>query len=281
MVRLEHLRKYFGAIVAVDDLSLEVPRGEVFGLLGPNGAGKTTTINMAVGLLAPDGGTVQIAGLGSPTQPSVRRTIGVATQALALYDDLSAEQNVTFFGQLQGLRGVELTERVRWALKFAQLWDRRRDAVRTYSGGMQRRLNLAVALVHDPQLLLLDEPTVGVDPQSRNALFERIQELRRLGRTIVLTTHYIEEAERLCDRVGIIDHGKLLVLDTVAELIRVHGGRTVVVAETDHREVRIETGDPLAELGRLQAAGGLGRFRVERPNLEAVFLNVTGRNLRE
>jgi ABC-2 type transport system ATP-binding protein len=122
---------------------------------------------------------------------------------------------------------------------------------------------------------------VGVDPQSRNALFERIQELRRLGRTVVLTTHYIEEAERLCDRVGIIDHGKLLVLDTVAALIQAHGGRTVVVAETDHREIRVETDDPLAELGKLQAAGGLGRFRVERPSLETVFLNLTGRNLRD
>lgn len=258
MLRLEHLHKSFGTLVAVDDLTLEVARGEVFGLLGPNGAGKTTTINMAVGLLTPDRGHVHIAGLGSPTQPAVRRIIGVATQALALYDDLTAEENVRFFGQLQGLRGTELAGRVRWALKFAQLWDRRGDSVKKYSGGMQRRLNLAVALVHDPQLLLLDEPTVGVDPQSRNALFERIQELRRLGRTVVLTTHYIEEAERLCDRVGIIDHGKLLVLDSVAELIRVHGGQTVVVAETDHREVR-----------------------VERPNLEAVFLNLTGRNLRD
>jgi ABC-2 type transport system ATP-binding protein len=281
MLTLEHLHKRFGDLVAVDDVSLHIARGEVFGLLGPNGAGKTTTINMAVGLLAPDRGRVDVAGQGSPTQPAVRRQIGVATQAVALYEELTGEENVAFFGELQGLRGTVLRERTRWVLDFVQLWDRRRDAVRKYSGGMQRRLNLAVALVHDPQLLLLDEPTVAVDPQSRNAIFEKIVELRELGRTIVLTTHYIEEAERLCSRVGIMDQGKLLVCDKVDALLRAHGGRNVVVAETDHHEVRIETDDPLAELTKLKAAGELGRFRVERPDLEAVFLNLTGRKLRD
>jgi ABC-2 type transport system ATP-binding protein len=281
MLRLSHLHKRFGEIVAVDDLSLTVAPGEVFGLLGPNGAGKTTALHMAVGLLKPDGGTVAIAGQGAPTRPEVRRQIGVATQAVALYDELTGAENVAFFGQLQGLAGEPLQARVRAVLEFVQLWDRRRDRVKTYSGGMQRRLNLAVALVHDPRLLLLDEPTVAVDPQSRSAIFEQIMALKAQGRTVVLTTHHIEEAERLCDRVGILDHGKLLVLDTVDALIRAHGGRSLVVAETDHREVRVETDDPLAELTRLQGQGGLGQFRVERPSLESVFLNLTGRKLRD
>jgi ABC-2 type transport system ATP-binding protein len=170
---------------------------------------------------------------------------------------------------------------VSWALDFVQLSDRRRDYVKTYSGGMKRRLNLAVALVHNPPLLLLDEPTVGVDPQSRNAIFDNILALRKEGRTILYTTHYMEEAQRLCDRVGIMDRGKLLALDTVENLIRAHGGKDAVVAEWDGGEERIETADPVAELRKLQERGRLLRFRVERPTLESVFLNLTGRHLRD
>ena len=277
MLRLTHLRKTFGDLVAVDDLSLEIPKGEVFGLLGPNGAGKTTTINMAVGLLRPDGGDVALDGGGSPADPKVRAKIGVAPQSLALYEELSGEENLRFFGALQGLAPEPLTERVAWALKFVGLTDRRKDRVRKYSGGMQRRLNLAVAVLHDPPLLLLDEPTVGVDPQSRNAIFENILALKKEGRTVVYTTHYMEEAERLCDRVGIMDQGKLLALETVEGLIAAHGGKSVVVAD----DRRIETDDPLGELTRLQQSGTLREFRVERPNLEKVFLNLTGRSLRD
>ena len=281
MLRLRGVRKAFGSNVAVDGLDLDVRDGELFGLLGPNGAGKTTTVGMAVGLLEPDRGAVEIGDLGAPTRPATRRRIGVATQALALYEELSAEENVSFFGRIQGLRGRALSDGVDAALEFVRLSDRRKDPVRTYSGGMKRRLNLAVAMVHGPLLVLLDEPTVGVDPQSRNAIFENIQELQRRGRTIVYTTHYMEEAEKLCDRVGIIDHGKLLALDTVPNLIAAHGGKTSVVAELTDREVRIETEDPVGELGRLQASGALLRFRVERPDLERVFLNLTGRHLRD
>ena len=281
MLRLTGVDKRFGANVAVDGLSLQILAGEVFGLLGPNGAGKTTTVSMAVGLLDPDRGEIDVAGSGSPRSPAARGRIGVATQALALYEELSGEENLAFFGRIQGLRGRALAERVDRALDFVQLSDRRRDAVRKYSGGMKRRLNLAVAIVHDPPLLLLDEPTVGVDPQSRNAIFENIQQLRKEGRTIVYTTHYMEEAQRLCDRVGILDRGKLLALDTVSGLIDAHGGKTSVVAELADREVRIETDDPVAELGRMQAAGELVRVRVERPDLERVFLNLTGRTLRD
>ncbi|MGI8782733.1 MAG: ATP-binding cassette domain-containing protein [Acidobacteriota bacterium] len=281
MLRLVHLSKSFGTNVAVDDLTLEIRTGEVFGLLGPNGAGKTTAINMAVGLFQPDQGTVEVVGHGSPMLPEVRKQIGVAPQALALYDELSAEENLAFFGRIQGLSGSDLKKRVDWSLQFVDLDDRRRDRVSTFSGGMKRRLNLAVAVVHDPPLLLLDEPTVGVDPQSRNSIFDRIQSLRQGGCTIVYTTHYMEEAQRLCDRVGVIDRGKLLALDSVDGLIRGYGRKDVVTAETLDGEVRIETDDPVAELGRLQQSGKLQRFRVERPNLEAVFLNLTGRHLRD
>ncbi len=281
MLCLNQLRKTFGTLVAVDDLSLEIGRGEVFGLLGPNGAGKTTTVNLAVGLLAPDHGTVTLDGGGSPTDPKVRAKIGVAPQALALYDELSGEENVAFFAKLQGLTGRMLAERVRWSLNFVDLWDRRGDRMSTYSGGMKRRLNLAVAVVHDPPFLLLDEPTVGVDPQSRNAIFDNILVLKEQGRTVIYTTHYMEEAQRLCDRVGIIDQGKLLALDTVDELIAAHGGKSVLTVERTDGEVSVETDDPLAELDKLRQQGELLRFRVDRPDLERVFLNLTGRHLRD
>jgi ABC-2 type transport system ATP-binding protein len=198
-----------------------------------------------------------------------------------LYEDLTGDENLSFFGKLQGLTGRKLAERVAWALEFVALSDRRRDFVKTYSGGMKRRLNIAVAVIHDPPLLLLDEPTVGVDPQSRNAIFENILALRKQGRTVVYTTHYMEEAQRLCDRVGIMDHGRLLALDTVERLIAAHGGKSVLLAERTSGEVRVETDDPLAELLRLQKEGPLLRFRVERPDLERVFLHLTGRELRD
>lgn len=281
MLRFDHTRKTFGRIVAVDDLTLEIHPGEVFGLLGPNGAGKTTTINLAIGLLAPDAGAVLLDGADSPARPEARRKIGVAPQALALYEDLTAEENLAFFGRLYGLSGRKLAERVSWSLHFVGLTERRRDLAKTYSGGMKRRLNLAVALVHDPMLLLLDEPTVGVDPQSRNAIFDSILALNAEGRTVVYTTHYMEEAQRLCDRVGIMDRGKLLALDTVDGLIAAHGGKSVVTADGPDGEVRIETDDPLAELARLHADGKLAHLRLDGPDLEVVFLNLTGRHLRD
>ena len=281
MLVLEGLRKSYGAHLALDGLSLSVRRGEIFGLLGPNGAGKTTTVSLAVGLLEPDEGRVTVAGLDAPSSPAVRSRLGLAPQALALYDGLSGDENVAFFGSVYGLAGARLAERVKAAIEFVGLADRRRDRVSTYSGGMKRRLNLAVALVHDPELILLDEPTVGVDPQSRNLIFENVRHLREAGKTIVYTTHYIEEAERLCDRVGIIDHGTLLALGTVAELLAAHGGRPVLVAEAGGEEIRVEADDPLLELNRLAAGRPLSAFRVERASLEQVFLRLTGRQLRD
>jgi ABC-2 type transport system ATP-binding protein len=281
MVVLRGVRKAFGAIVAVDEVSLEVRRGEVFGLLGPNGAGKTTTVNMVVGLLKPDAGTVELDGAGSPHDPAVRANIGVAPQALAIYEELSGEENLLFFGRLYGLHGPRLAERVDWALNFVGLTERRKDYAKTYSGGMKRRLNLAVGVISEPSLLLLDEPTVGVDPQSRNAMFENVRAMKDRGVTVIYTTHYMEEAQRLCDRVAIMDHGRVLALDTVEQLIQQYGGKSVLRAVTETGEVRRETDNPLAALNELQRDGRLLSFHLERPNLEGVFLHLTGRSLRD
>ncbi len=281
MLTLADVTKSYGSNIAVDAISLQVERGEVFGLLGPNGAGKSTTVHLAVGLLRPDSGTVTIDGLGSPDQPAVRARIGVATQALSLYEQLSAEENLAFFGHVYGLHGCRLRKRIDQALDLVGLSDRRRGPVRDFSGGMKRRLNLAAAVIHDPELILLDEPTVGVDPQSRNAIFDNILELKRLGRAIIYTTHYMEEAERLCDRVGILDRGKMLALDTVPALLAGHGARPALIIETDGSEERIETDNPLAELDRRSRLGRVERFRLERANLEQVFLKLTGKTLRD
>jgi ABC-2 type transport system ATP-binding protein len=281
MLKIKNLKKSFGKTIAVDGISFEIKPHEVFGLLGPNGAGKTTTVNMAVGLLKPDSGTVELSGLGSPKNPEVRAKIGVAPQTLSLYDELSAQENLECFGKLYGLSGKRLQERVAWSLDFVGLFERKNDRVKIFSGGMKRRLNLAVALVHNPEYLILDEPTVGVDPQSRNAIFENIEQLKQDGCTVIYTTHYMEEAQRLCDRVGIMDHGKLLALDTVDALIKQYGGNSTVIAEKADGEQKIETQNPIEEIIKLQKETELRGFRVFNPSLETVFLKLTGRTLRD
>lgn len=296
MISVTELRKSFGSIQAVDGITFALRPGESFGLLGPNGAGKSTTIHLIVGLLATDTGSVAIDGRADPTQASVRRLLGVSPQSLSLYEELTAEENLSFFAQLYGIAGRQRRERIEWALKFAGLVERRSDRVKTFSGGMKRRLNLAVALVHDPRVLLLDEPTVGVDPQSRNHIFECIESLKREGRTILYTTHYMEEARRLCDRIAIMDHGRVLACDTVEGLIGRYGGRSVVTAELerppanlsvlpaplDGTALRFDTDEPLQAVGRLADAGvRFATLRVDRPDLETVFLSLTGRSLRD
>ncbi len=281
MLSLRNLRKQFGDIVAVDSLSLEIPRGVVFGFLGPNGAGKTTTLSMAVGLLAPDSGEVTLEGLGTPTDPSVRNKIGLAPQANALYDELTADENLEFFGRLYGLSGAKLKTRASAVLDLVGLADRRKDRVKGYSGGMKRRLNLAAALMHEPAVLLLDEPTAGVDPQSRNAILDVVRTLRDQGRTVVYTTHYMEEAQRLCDLVAVIDHGKLLALGTVDELIATHGGESIVTITRTSTEERIRSASPVAVLTEKLTQQDVLNVRVDRPDLEGVFLALTGRSLRD
>lgn len=294
MVRATDVRKSYGNHVAVDGLSLDVPQGKTLGLLGPNGAGKTTTLHMLVGLLKPDSGQILIAGNSQVESAEVRSLIGIAPQSLSLYDELTAEENLIFFGRLYNLRGKSLSERVDWALDFANLQDRRRHRVQTYSGGMKRRLNFACALLHEPKLVLLDEPTVGVDPQSRNHIFDGIRQLQNAGLTIIYTTHYMEEAQRLCDWVAIIDQGQLLELGTVPELIQRHGGMSVITGDCamappdswpgawDGQVWRHETEKPLETLQQFSIqTSHFTRLQIEQPDLESVFLRLTGRSLRD
>ena len=280
VLELEGLRKAYAGTVAIDDLSLRLEPGEVFGLLGPNGAGKTTLVSLAVGLLEPDAGSVSIAGLGSPTRAQARRQIGLAPQSLAIYDNLSARENLDFFAAMQGLDAATRAKRVNEALAFVGLAERAEQRPKHFSGGMARRLNLAAALVHEPALILLDEPTVGVDPQSRNRLLDNVAALRDQGRTILYTTHYMDEAARLCDRVGILDQGKLLAVDSVDRLLD-HQTRLASVASEQPIELRVD--DPFAALQALVSERGRSplRFGVEQPTLEQVFLELTGRSLRD
>ncbi|MBY0311778.1 MAG: ABC transporter ATP-binding protein [Phycisphaerales bacterium] len=281
MLKLIDLRKSFGAVKAVDGLSLEVPRGSVFGFLGPNGAGKTTTISMAVGLLRPDSGSVVLDGSRNPLDPAARSMIGVSPQAIALYDELTADENLRFFAQLYEMSRSESLRRADEVLGLVGLTDRRSERVKGFSGGMKRRLNLAAAIMHGPRLLLLDEPTAGVDPQSRSAILEIVKTLREQGVTIVYTTHYMEEAEKICDQVAVIDHGKLLAVDAVEGLIAKHGGGSVVTFSTEAGEQRVATNDPVGELSRRLTSPDVRNVRIDRPDLEAVFLNLTGRSLRD
>jgi len=216
MLNIQHLRKSFGPLLAVDDVSFAVKRGTLVGLLGPNGAGKTTTVSMIAGLLPPDKGDVLVDGarLSGDTDPKKGR-IGLVPQDLALYDELSARANLRFFGALYSLSGAALDKAITDAMDLVGLSDRLNDRVATYSGGMKRRLNLAAGLLHDPDVLLLDEPTVGVDPQSRNAIFENLETLKARGKALLYTTHYMEEAERLADRIVVIDHGRVVAEDTL------------------------------------------------------------------
>jgi ABC-2 type transport system ATP-binding protein len=303
MIKADNLKKRYGDTVALDDVSFEVKKGETFGLLGPNGAGKTTTIQLLCGLLKPDSGMVTLDGKTDPTLVEVRLSLGMVPQTLAIYEELSAEENLRFFGRIYGLSGRQLKERVRNCLEIAGLTQRSRERVSKYSGGMKRRLNMVCSLLHEPPLLLLDEPTVGVDPQSRNSIFDTIESMKKQGRTIIYTTHYMEEAERLCDRVAILDHGKILDMDSIHNLIAKHGGLSHIEAELEQSPsdpekikqlidnkniqiegtmIRFETGRPMESLAMLNRSGvRFQTLKVQTANLEDVFLNLTGRRLRD
>jgi ABC-2 type transport system ATP-binding protein len=267
------LRKSYGAIRAVDGVSLRVRAGEIVGLLGPNGAGKTTTVSIVCGLLPPDAGEIRVAGapLAGDTDPAKRR-LGLVPQELALYEELSADDNLRFFGALQGLEGARLSSRIDAVLHLTGLAERRRDRVKVYSGGMKRRLNLAAGLLHDPEILLLDEPTVGVDPQSRNAIFESLEKLRDEGKALLYTTHYMEEAERLCDRIVIVDHGRVAAEGTAEEL-------AALLPRAEGPGLDAEARAAIA----LLAARGIPVPGLEgaKPRLEEVFLHLTGHALRD
>ncbi|WP_309721496.1 ABC transporter ATP-binding protein [Armatimonas sp.] len=273
MLELKNLTKRYGERVAVDRLSFCVKRGERFGLLGPNGAGKTTAISMLVGALKPDSGEILFHGepLSGESDP-LKSKIGYVPQELALYEDLTAVENLRFFGAIYGLGGAKLTERVDVALEVAGLTDRAKSRVRTYSGGMKRRLNLAAALLHEPELLVLDEPTVGVDPQSRNAIFEALEKLAQSGLTLLYTTHYMEEVERLCERIAIMDQGQIVAEGTQAELRE-------LLPTTQRRAITLEADEVLLEL--LRSHGLSWQEATERGGLESVFLHLTGRSLRD
>jgi ABC-2 type transport system ATP-binding protein len=314
---VQDLHKSYGETHAVRGVSFQVARGEVFGLLGPNGAGKTTIISMITGLLEPTSGRITVDGLDLQTDTNaVKAKLGLVPQELALYPTLSARDNLDFFGRIYGLGGKVLRERVDAMLAMVELTERSDEAIETYSGGMKRRVNIAAGLLHQPEVLFLDEPTVGVDPQSRNAIFEGVEALNRAGVTVIYTTHYMEEAQRLCHRVAIIDEGQIIALDTPSALIRSLGGGILVLGLEDP-----ETGpgpggqaevvvDKVAELPAVKSTTrDVGHLKIEtfrfqealmgildvtnqldvritsmekwEPNLESVFLHLTGKKLRE
>ena len=255
LLNVNNLSKSYGDRLAVDRVSFQVQAGQTVGLIGPNGAGKSTTVSMICGLLRADAGSVELDGAAVlPGQSDAKRKIGFVPQDLALYEDLSARENLKLFGALYGLKGALLKTRCDAVLALVNLADRAADKPNTFSGGMKRRLNIAAALIHDPQLLILDEPTVGVDPQSRNAIFETLEKLKGLGRSLIYTSHYMEEVERLADHIVIIDHGKVLA----------------------------DGGDALPVMGWLDRQGCRPlHFATARTKLEDIFLNLTGRSLRD
>jgi ABC-2 type transport system ATP-binding protein len=297
------LVKRFGHVTAVDGVSIELHAGECIGLLGPNGAGKSTLIRSIVGRVIPDAGRVAVFGFPAASAEA-RTALGWVPQELALYPRLTCKENLAAFGRYHGLHGEKLAKAVAWCLDWAALADRSKELTKNLSGGMKRRLNMAAGMIHRPKLVLMDEPTVGVDPQSRNRIFEMIEALRAEGTAIIYTTHYMEEAERLCDRVSIIDHGHVIASGTNEELVRnAFAARSQVLARFDGpaseisawaerhggrlvdstAELTIEHSTQIAGLLDDAARAGLALVDVSlrRPNLESVFLHLTGRELRD
>jgi ABC-2 type transport system ATP-binding protein len=302
-VEIQGVEKRFGAVQALAGVDLELAAGEVLGLLGPNGAGKSTLVRALIGRVRPDVGGIRLFGRPAD-EPGARDALGYVPQEIALYPVLTAAQNLRVFGRYLGLAGERLAAAVAAGLAFSNLEDRAGDAVESFSGGMKRRLNLAVGILHEPRAVLLDEPTVGVDPQSRERIYAMIVELAARGVGILYTTHYMEEAERLCDRVAVIDHGRVIATGTQAELVRatvgsgkaihVEGDRPIppaLVAEfpgavADGERLRLTTPAPAQVIPRLLAAFeregvGVRDLELVSPGLESVFMHLTGRELRE
>jgi len=297
---IQSLTKRYGNRVAVDQLEMSVPSGTCLGLLGPNGAGKSTTMSLLAGVMTPDAGTIRYGTEAGPASFKVRRSLGFVPQSIALYQDLSAEENLSLFGRLHGVAAKHIAARVRSGLALAGLVEHASRRVRSFSGGMQRRLNLACATLHEPRYLLLDEPTVGVDPHSREHIFSAIEGLKAQGVTVVYSTHYMEEAERLCDKIAIIDRGRVIAEGTKDELVKLHGGPFRVEAQLrtesnlrivgsgpvtacpETRTLAFECDSAAEGLSRLLREGDeLSQLVIRRPTLETVFLALTGRSLRD
>lgn len=309
VIECKGLTKTYKDVKALIGLDLSIPKGIIYGLLGPNGAGKSTFINIVAGLVKADSGKLVVAGSSLPEQSrAVKGRMGFVPQDLAIYEDLTAYENIAFFASLYGLKGSEKKEKVEKALEFVSLTDRRKDRAKAYSGGMKRRLNLACGICHEPEILFLDEPTVGIDPQSRNHIMESIKKLNKNGMTIIYTTHYMEEAEALCDRIGIIDNGKIIAEGKLSELQKTVSDNELLFIEAtgnmDELLVRItetngileagleQTGILVKHTGRkgilediirhtAQTGSEIHKLESRMPNLEDVFLSMTGRTLRD
>ncbi|GER80965.1 MAG: ATP-binding cassette domain-containing protein [Anaerolineae bacterium CFX3] len=311
ILEVKDLHKNYGDFAAVKGVTFDIQEGEIFSLLGPNGAGKTTTISMLSTLYAPTAGDAVIAGHSVTRDPmAVRNAIGVVPQDIALYEDLTAHENLVFWGQMYGLGGKTLRARVDEVLEQIGLADKAKNRVKTYSGGMKRRVNIGVGLLHKPRLLFMDEPTVGIDPQSRRAILDTVKDLNQKGMTVLYTTHYMEEAQELSDRVGIIDHGELIALGTQKELTRqvgetetlilhlgenddpealvksLEGVKEIIKAQSTDHEVSViarEAEEALAPVVAKANERGvkIHSIDIREPNLEAVFLHLTGRALRD
>lgn len=309
MIHVETLSKSYGPLRAVDESSFEVRKGELFGLLGPNGAGKTTTIAMICGLLKPDAGTVILNGLDIQESPiQVRQQMGVVPQEVAVYEELSCRENLRFWGNLYGLTGADLQKATDEILERVGLADRAKDKVKKFSGGMKRRLNMAIGLIHKPSIVLLDEPTVGIDPQARINILDVVREIAAAGTTVLYTTHYLEEAEDLCARVAIMDHGKILALGTVPELAKIAGDGDVLSIRgsftidqieqhlVDRKDLTIlNLVENHAVVALLDGRGNVSSIlqemfaaqipiediSIKEPSLQSVFLKLTGRELRD
>jgi ABC-2 type transport system ATP-binding protein len=305
-IELRDLCKAFGTLQAVDHLTLSVEQGEIFGLLGPNGSGKTTTINLISGLSTPTSGEVQVMGYQMPRHARrIRQMLGAVPQETALYEELSAWDNLDFHADLFGMPQKGKKERIRQMLELVQLQERARSRVSTFSGGMKRRLALARALLHDPSLIYLDEPTLGVDVQSRRAIWDYILALRDQGKTVLITTNYLEEAQALCERIAILDHGKLIAVDTPEHLKQTYGGSVVeletvqpsavvddirelsgvkeVIQEGTRMQITTQAGSTVVPqiINLVTGQGELRQIAVREPNLDEIFLRLTGTALRD
>lgn len=305
MIEIKNLTKFFPSVTALDNISLKINEKEFFGLLGPNGAGKSTLMNILIGYIDADSGEILIENEpAGRNNLHVRNTVGLVPQSLALYDDLSAEDNLNIFGSLFGINKKDLRYIIAEKLNMVGLFERKKDKVKTFSGGMKRRLNLAASILHDPKIILCDEPTVGIDPQSRNAIFEYLEKLNDDGKTIIYTTHYMEEAERLCNRIAIIDFGKIISVGSLEELlVSLEFEQTIsisknkltedkitmfknfgeIINEQDKYELKPFEHLKLSEFFSAVESSGINysSINLKKPSLEALFLHLTGRRLRD